>query len=61
MATTQDVNPTPAARSTEDLRAQMCRILDELVIARSDRASALKEEFEALWNELPKGGAPTLH
>lgn len=61
MATTPDVNPTRSDRSTEELRAQMYRLLDELATARSDRASALKAEFEALWKKLPEGEGTTLH
>jgi hypothetical protein len=48
-----DVNATPATdrASGADLRAEMYRILDEIGTARSDRAAALKKEFDALWKQ----------
>jgi hypothetical protein len=60
MATTQGSNPTPIERSTEELRREMCRLIDELATARSDRAAALKAEFEALWKKMPAPGE-TIH
>jgi hypothetical protein len=60
MATTEQ-SQTSHGRSTEELRAQMYRILDELCTARSDEAAALKTKFEKLWNEVGAEGAPTIH
>jgi hypothetical protein len=59
--TTPEVNPPLSDRSTEELRAKMYRLIDELATARSDRASAVKAEFEALWKKLPGGEGTTLH
>ncbi len=62
MATTQEGKQTSAqGMSTEDLRAKMCRLIDELASARSDRAAALKTEFEALWKTMPGVEEPTIH
>jgi hypothetical protein len=49
---TMEQEATPQARSTEELRAQMYRILDELCTARSDEAAQLKARFEALWKQV---------
>ncbi len=62
MATAQDVNATPKTRSTEELRAEMCRLIDEIATARSERFAALKAEFERLWNDAEVAGKkPTVH
>ncbi len=62
MATTQEAKQTSTqGMSTEDLRAKMCRIIDELATGRSDRAAALKTEFEALWKTVPGIEEPTIH
>jgi hypothetical protein len=61
MAMTQQES-TPQRRSSEELRAEMYRILDELCTARSEEAANLKTRFEALWKQV--GGEqepPTLH
>lgn len=60
MATTEQ-SQTPHGHSTEELRAQMYRILDELCTARSDEAAGLKTRFEKLWNEVGTEEAPTVH
>jgi hypothetical protein len=60
MTMPQDVKATAGERSKDELRAAMYRILDELVVARSDRASALKKEFDELWKKVP-GNEPTVH
>jgi hypothetical protein len=52
---------TPQERSTEELRAQMYRILDELCTARSEDAVALKKKFDALWKQTEATQEPTLH
>jgi hypothetical protein len=60
MATTQDTKRGMSDRTTEELRMQMFRILDELATARAERASALRAEFDALWKKMPEG-EPTIH
>ena len=60
MATTQQTSPRQE-RSTEELRAQMYRILDELCTARSDEAGDLKKRFEALWKQAGGEDQPTVH
>ena len=62
MTTTQEVTPTSTERApSEDLRDRMCRIIDEIATGRSDRAAALKAEFDALWKKVPGTGEPTIH
>jgi hypothetical protein len=65
MTTPQEATQTSTDRSpSEDLRTRMCRIIDEITTTRSDRAAALKKEFDALWKSLPpigEPGEPTLH
>ncbi|HET8539738.1 MAG TPA: hypothetical protein VFL83_07685 [Anaeromyxobacter sp.] len=58
METHVDVTP---ARSKEELRAEMFRILDEIASARADRAAALNSRFQALWDELKTEGERTVH
>jgi hypothetical protein len=49
-------------RSAEELRAEMFRILDELVTARAERTKVLSAEFKALWDEIGRGEEePTVH
>jgi hypothetical protein len=59
MATTQ--HTSTQERSTEELRAQMCRILDELCTARSEEAADLKKRFETLWKQAGGEDQPTIH
>ncbi len=49
-----NANATPSTDSAPvvDLRAEMYRILDEIGTTRSDRAAALKKEFDALWKQV---------
>lgn len=47
-----DVTHSTNRASVTDLRAEMYRILDEIGTARSDRAAALKKEFDALWKQV---------
>jgi hypothetical protein len=63
MASIQDVKPMRSERSTEELRAAMYRILDELASARSDRTTDLKKEFDELWKGISggRGEPPTVH
>jgi hypothetical protein len=60
MKASNDEGVTPRVRSTEELRAEMLRILDEIPSARAERTSALSAEFKALWNQIG-GDDPTLH
>lgn len=53
-------DPTPDHATREDLRADMHRMLDELVTARADRAKALEKEFKALWTRIGEP-SPTIH
>jgi hypothetical protein len=56
MATTQqDATLTPSGGATEELRAEMYRILDELASGRSDRASTLQAKFDTLWKQIGAG------
>jgi hypothetical protein len=60
MATIQQGTPMQE-RSSEELRAQMYRILDELCTARSEEAAALKARFDALWKQAGGEETPTVH
>jgi len=57
MTTPHAANDTSTTRN-EDLREQLCRIIDELRSERADGA-ALKAKFEALWKQI--GADPTVH
>jgi hypothetical protein len=62
MTTTHEATqPSMERMPSEDLRARMCRIIDEITTARSDRTTTLKKEFDALWKSLPPLAEPTLH
>ena len=62
MTTTPEVTQTSTERTpSEDLRERMCRIIDEITTARSDRTGALKAEFDALWKKVPGTEEPTIH
>jgi hypothetical protein len=51
---------TPDVRSTEELRAEMFKILDELVTSRAERTKVLSAEFKALWDQVPDA-EPAIH
>jgi len=57
MTTPHAANDTSTTRN-EDLREQLCRIIDELRSERAD-AAALKAKFEELWKQI--GADPTVH
>jgi hypothetical protein len=61
MENVQDVKGTPGGGISEELRAELFRILDELVTARSDRTAALTSRFKMLWKQACGEGEPTLH
>jgi hypothetical protein len=52
---------TPGARSADELRTELFRILDELPSARAERTKALSARFKELWDELGRAEAPTVH
>lgn len=60
MENVQDVKGTPD-RSTDELRAELFRLLDEVVTARSDRAAALTSRFKTLWKQACGEDEPTVH
>ena len=57
MTTPHEANDTSTTRK-EDLREQLCRIIDELRSERAD-TGALKAKFEELWQQI--GPDPTVH
>lgn len=61
MENVQDVKGTPGDRTSEELRIELFRLLDELVTARSDRAAALTAKFKTLWKQACGEGEPTVH
>jgi hypothetical protein len=52
---------TPGARSSDELRAELFRILDELPSARAERTKVLSARFKALWDELGHAEERTVH
>jgi K+/H+ antiporter YhaU regulatory subunit KhtT len=61
MERSHEAGVTPQARSTDELREEMFRILDEIASARAERTADLSKKFKALWAEARGGEDPTLH
>jgi hypothetical protein len=50
-----------STESTEKLRDELYRIIDEIGTSRAERLTVLKAKFEALWNQIGEPAEPTLH
>ncbi len=45
-------DPTTAREAPEGIRAELCRIVEEIGNARADRAAVLRARFDELWGAL---------
>jgi len=55
---TSSLQSQPHSERLETLRRNLDAYIDEIVIARADRAAIVKKEFDAAWKEL---GDATMH
>jgi hypothetical protein len=58
--TSQNAAVSTHGESRDEIRTELCRILDMLGTARSD-TSAIQARFEELWNRLGEDAQQTLH
>ncbi|WP_242393214.1 hypothetical protein [Anaeromyxobacter oryzisoli] len=52
--------PTRMSEGSEAMRAELCRIVDEMMDARADRAKTLRARFDQLWADLGSHRDPTV-
>lgn len=56
---TSSAGTTTPQRTTEEIREELYRMIDELGTARGLNAKKLQQRFDELWSQL--GGERTLH
>ncbi len=52
---------SPARASSDEIRAELYGVLDELGTARSDRTPILLRRFKELWSQIGEDREHTLH
>jgi hypothetical protein len=61
MENTQDVNAPPGERTSDQVREELFRMLDEVVSGRGDRSGAVTARFKALWKKVCGNEEGTVH